>query len=110
VSAEIVTEVMFLPDGMEPGDVNEHTFAVLVRWRGAPGETGRGGYAVTHSGRHLSKRGNWRYNPEPYLQRHYRWRYLGEAIEQARAVVNTIKVNGSTWAEWQARRAQSGET
>lgn len=103
--SEIVTEVMVLPDGMEPGDIDASTFAVKVRWRGARTETGRGGYAVTtNSGRHLSHKGKWRWEPEPFIQRHYRWESLESALTTARAVVNDVRVNGRTWHEWRAQR------
>lgn len=97
---EIITEVMLLPDGMEPDDINAHTFAVTVRWRGARTDKGRGGYAVIHGNRHLSHRGKWRWNPEPYLQRHFRWEELDSALVTARSIVNEVRVNGCTWAEW----------
>lgn len=109
MTTEITTEVTLLPEGMEPGDVNAHTFAVVVRWRGARSETGRGGYAVTHGNRHLSHKGKWRYNPEPFLQRHYRWADLDSALTTARAIVNDIRVNGRTWAEWEARNSEPSE-
>lgn len=102
--SEIVTEIMVLPDGMEPDNFEAHSFAVMVRWRGARTETGRGGYAIIHGGRHLSHKGVWRFNPEPFVQRHFRWEWLGSALVTARAVVNDVKVNGRTWAEWQEAR------
>jgi len=101
---ELVTEVMVLPDGMALDDEDRHHFALAVRWRGPRTDTGRGGYAVvSSSGRHLSRAGKWRYDPEPRLQRHYRWATLEEALDVARAAVNTVTVNGFTWAQWQER-------
>lgn len=102
---ELVTEVLVLPDGMDLDDDERDTFALTVRWRGPRSETGRGGYAVMHGNRHLSSAGNWRYNPEPRLQRHYRWDSLDEALAVARGAVSTVKVAGRTWKEWQAARA-----
>ena len=102
---ELVTEVLVVPDGLDLDDPNLHHFALTVRWRGARGETGRGGYAVQHGNRHLSRAGNWRFNPEPRLQRHYRWADLDEALAVARDTVDTVKVNGRTWAEWQQAEA-----
>jgi len=104
---ELVTEVLVLPDVMELDDDELRHFAVRVVWRGPRGETGRGGYAVTQGGdRHLSHAGNWRWNPEPRLQRHYRWETLEEALEVARSVVNGITVMSRTWAQWQKDRAE----
>lgn len=105
---EVTTEVMILPDGMELDDVEVHSFAILVQWRGAPTDKGRGGYAVIHNGRHLSHAGSWRWNPEPFVQRHYRWKSLELALECARAVVNDVKVNGHTWTEWRERYVMRG--
>lgn len=101
---ELITEVLVLPDGMDIADDEMRHFAVTVRWRGPRGDTGRGGYAVIHGSRHLSTAGNWRFDPEPRLQRHYRWDTLEEALAVARSVVTTVKVNGRTLAEWQALR------
>lgn len=101
---ELVTEVLVLPAGMELDDDERDSFALTVRWRGPRSETGRGGYAVMHGNRHLSTAGNWRYNPEPRLQRHYRWDTLEEALVVARAAVDTVTVARRTWAEWQAAR------
>ncbi len=109
---ELVTEVLVLPDGMEIDDDERRDFALTVRWRGPRGDTGRGGYAVMHGNRHVSRKGNWRYEPEPHLQRHYRWENLDDAIALARSIVNTVKVHGRTWAEWgqwRGERREAGE-
>ena len=101
---ELVTEVLVLPDGMELDDDDRNHFTLTVRWRGPHGETGRGGYAVQRGERHLSRGGKWRFHPEPYLQRHYRWETLDEAVAVARATVNDLRIYGRTWAEWKAAR------
>lgn len=101
---ELVTEVLLVPDEIPLDDVNREHFCIRVQWRGPRGDTGRGGYAVIHGSRHLSTAGNWRFDPEPRLQRHYRWDTLEEALAVARSVVNTVTVNGRTLAEWQALR------
>lgn len=98
---ELVTEIMILPDGMEIGDEEAHSFALKVRWRGARSETGRGGYAVQHGDRHMSHTGKWRWSPEPFIQRHFRWVDIEAALAAARAEVNHVTVNGRTWAERQ---------
>lgn len=109
MSAEIITEVMLLPDGMEADHINATTFAVFVRWRGAPTPTGRGGYAIMSGSQHLSHGGKWRFSPQPFVQRHFRWRDLDSALVVARSFANSIKVNGRTWAEWQELRLTRGE-
>lgn len=102
---ELVTEVLVIPDEMELDDDDRHHFGLTVSWRGPRTDTGRGGYAVLHGNRHLSTAGNWRYNPEPRLQRHYRWDTLEEALAVAREALPTVKVSGRTWAEWQDLRS-----
>lgn len=104
---ELITEVLILPDGMELDADDMRHFAVTVRWRGPRGETGRGGYAVMHGNRHYSRAGNWRYDPEPRLQRHYRWAELEDALTVARSIVNTVTVYKMTWAQWQERQEQA---
>lgn len=102
--SEIVTEVLVLPDGMDLDDYERRTFAITVRWRGPRTDTKRGGYAIMHLNEHLSHRGKWRYEPEPFLQRHFRWDDLESALVTARSVVNTISVMGRTWAEFREQR------
>lgn len=97
---ELVTEIMVLPDGMEIGDEDAHSFALKVRWRGARSDSGRGGYAIQHGERHLSHQGKWRWSPEPFIQRHFRWATIESALVSARAEVDHGTVNGRTWAEW----------
>lgn len=102
---ELVSEVLVVPDDMSLDDDELRYFALTVRWRGPRSDTGRGGYAVMQGNRHLSTAGNWRYEPEPRLQRHYRWDTLEEALAVARAALPTVKVNGRTWMQWQQLRA-----
>lgn len=107
---EIVTEVTILPTGMELDDIEMHHFAVKVVWRGPRTETGSGGYAVIKDGeRHMSKQGKWRWNPEPFIRRHYRWEHLEEALAAAREVVDTLTVTGRTFEQWLELRAARTE-
>ena len=101
--SERITEVLILPDGMDEADVNASTFGLRVAWRGVYTDTGRGGYAVIRGLSHLSRAGRWRLQPEPRLQRHYRWPDIETALDVARAAVNDVRVNGHTWAEWKGR-------
>jgi hypothetical protein len=78
-------------------------YAVHVTWRGPRGETGRGGYAVTRFGgqEQMSRKGEWKMLPEPFIQRHYRWETFEEALDAARANVDAVRiVNGMTWPEF----------
>ena len=98
---ELTKEVLVLPEGMEIDHWDLHHFALSVIWRGARTDTGRGGYGVLSGSRQLSRAGNWGH-PDPYQQHQYRWESLEEALEMARRHVGSHKVNGHTWAEWQA--------
>lgn len=98
---ELTTKIIVLPQGMELDDVNRSSFALQVEWRGLRTETGRGGYAVSDGFKHLSRAGKWGF-PEPFQQHQYRWETLEEALEMARAHVDSFKSNGRTWAEWNA--------
>ena len=103
---ELVTEVLVAPDGMDLDHPELRSFSLTVRWRGVRGDTGRGGYAVIGRGdQHLSRGGNWRWEPEPRLQRHYRWATLDEALAAAREALPTVKVMGHTWEDWQKLEA-----
>jgi len=103
---ELVTEVLVAPDGMDLDHPSLRHFALRVCWRGPRTESGRGGYAVVSGGdRHLSRAGNWRYNPEPHLQRHYRWSTLDDALDAAREALPTVTVMGRTWKDVQELEA-----
>ena len=101
---ELVTEVLVLPTGMPLDDADRHSFGVSVNWRGPRSDTGRGGYAVTDRFQQLSRAGNWGH-PQPFQQHQYRWETLEEALEAARAVVDSVSINGRTWAAWEVHYA-----
>lgn len=98
---EITTGMLVLPEGMELDDDERNHFALRIEWRGPRGKTGRGGYGVSDGFRYLSRAGNWG-NPQAFQQRLYRWETLEEALEMARAHVNSYRMNGKTWAEWRS--------
>lgn len=96
---ELVSRVLVLPEGMELDDEDLRHFALQVEWRGNSTGSGRGGYAVTDMFHQLS-RAKWG-NPQSYQQHQYRWDTLEEALEMARAHVDSHRINGKTWKEWQ---------
>lgn len=98
---ELVAKVTVLPEGMELDSDELNSFALFVEWRGPRTDTGRGGYAVSDSFRQLSRAGNWGH-PQAFQQHQYRWETLEEALEMARSHVDSRKVSGKTWAQWQA--------
>ena len=98
----IVQQLEVLPTGAvvdEHWELGTYLFCLTVQWRGPRTETGRGGYAVKHHSKELSRTGKWGY-PEPFQQHQYRWTALDEAIAAAEKVVDTVTVNGRTFADW----------
>ncbi|MDI3330676.1 MAG: hypothetical protein QJR09_08070 [Micrococcus sp.] len=103
---ELITEYMILPTGMDPGDVNATMFAVHVKYRGQFNGRSGGGYSVNHLSSELSRAGKWGL-PQRFQRWQYRWEAFWEAQDMARDVVDSLKVNGRTWAEWQAERTRA---
>lgn len=100
----LVTEILFLPDGCTPDDVDWDVFATWVVWRGA------GLYAVQRrsTGRdadQLSRAGNWAFSPERFRRHQYR-HTLEEALAWAQKVRNAATFNGMTWPELKERHAR----
>lgn len=101
------TEFTFLPAGASPGEPDVDIFSVKVVWRM------RDLWAVQWMGQCYGPDG-WVYEPSPsnrtkaFLGSH---RYTAErAVELAQALVETISINGTTWAEAQARRTAPVES
>lgn len=106
MSTEYISEVTVLPEGMEQSDDEMRHFAVKAVWRGARQENGSGGFGVTDGFRWLSRAGNWGH-PERFQYRQYRWETIEEALVAARAVVDHVRVNGKTWAEWKQSSSEA---
>lgn len=97
------TEVTIIPDGMPWDEYELHLFAVRVCWRGEPNDEGLGGWSIDHNGNSLGRDGKWEWSGrEPNL----RWKTFEEAFEVAKSVVNSRRLNGRTWQEWQDWRAE----
>ena len=100
--SEYLNERIYFPDGMAADDYDARHFAVHVQWRG------KGEWAVTkglgypaHS--FLSRTGKWLFLPQPMHRRYCRFDFE-TACEMAEKYVDSVEVNGGTWAQWQARR------
>lgn len=95
-------ERTYLPDGCDRDDYNAFGFQVGVFYRGG------GKYLVSHGGREahkqLSRAGNWLWTPLKMTQMRWCRFTFEEACRLAEQVVNDVKVNGRTWAEWEAHR------
>lgn len=93
-----IEERTYYPTGCDPDDYSARPFAVRVQWRG------RGRWLVERGGDQLSRSGRWLWVPSKMNQ--MRWcRYtFEEACERAEAVVDSMTVNGRTWAQWQEAR------
>lgn len=101
-SVRHATEFTYLPDDAVPGEPDAFLFSVKVAWRGP------GSWAVLWMGQCLGPEG-WDFEPgsdgrtEEYLAAH---RFpFAEAEELARKTVNTLSINGRSWAELKAFRA-----
>ncbi|MBQ9917382.1 MAG: hypothetical protein IJO71_09330 [Microbacterium sp.] len=99
---ELVREILVLPDGMAEDDINLHSWALSVKWRGIFNGRSGGGYSVSHYSRELSRAGKWGY-PQPFQRWQYRFETIDEAVRAARAVIETVKVGGHTFADWGPR-------
>lgn len=96
------TEFTFLPAGASPHDRDAvRYFAVRVVWRGG------NRWAVTHMADCWSLDG-WQYESMPSSRTEEFLAIsrfpLEEAVAIARNVVDSISINGSTWAQWQERQ------
>lgn len=90
------TEFTFLPAGATPHDRDAvRYFAVRVVWRGGDG------WAVTHMADCWSLDG-WHYGS--MASNRVEEFPLEEAVAIARNVVDSVSINGSTWAQWQERQ------
>jgi hypothetical protein len=92
-------QTLVLPSGLDPiRDADQiHLFGVYVRWAGEKG------WLVTTSlsQQRLSRKGRqWAWYVEPRMKRFYYFPDYAEALEAAMEAVETMKVNGRTWAEW----------
>lgn len=106
MTTELITQVTLYPDGMDPDGVDAGVFAVIVKYCGPYQAKKGGGYSVEHLGNSLARKSRkwehvWR---KDFRRWQYRWPDLDSALEAAREVVNTVQVNGRTWAEYQAWR------
>ncbi|MGO1629866.1 MAG: hypothetical protein ACTH0V_00460 [Microbacteriaceae bacterium] len=94
-----------LPAGYDRSRVDgrEH-FEVHVEWRGVDPASGLDRWAVTNRGRCLATDGTWHCELRP-SRRDDRWleqhRYSrDEALRRALDVVDRLRINGRTLAEW----------
>lgn len=94
------------PHGLNDlADINAPSFEVQVKWRGEYQGRSGGGWSVSRGSAELLRSSvktgqKWDY-PERFRRWQYRFPTFEEALSAARAVVDGVKVNGRTWAEWQ---------
>lgn len=98
------TEFVFTPAGTDRTDMDARHFRVHVSWRGA--ET----WAVVWMAECWNGTG-WEYEPlnssrdDDFLAR---CRFtLEDAVKHARTLPDTVSLNGSTYAQWQEKRARA---
>lgn len=93
----------YLPSGMSPGDINASAWRIEVRWM-RPGEPNA--WSVLARGLRecrLSRTGKWLWYP---ARMNLRWTYFDfeTACALAEKHIETLVVNGRTWAEVEASR------
>lgn len=94
----VIEERIYYPTGCDPDDINAHSFAVHVTWRGQ----GKWMVSRMRSTHHqMSRTGKWLWCPLKMVQ--MRWcRFDFEtACRLAEAAVNDVSINGRTWAQWE---------
>jgi hypothetical protein len=101
---ERFTQWHVLPDGLAEDNVNAHIFAVRVQWRGVFHGKHGGGWAITNGVSEMSRGGSWSYYVPRFRRWQHRWETFEDAQEIARAAVDSVRINGRTWAEFQAQR------
>ena len=99
-----IEERIYFPDGCDPDDYEATHFAVCVQWRG------QGKWAVTAglghpASRFLSSAGVWHFMPRQMHRRHLRFDFE-TACRLAEEHVETLTINGRTWAQWETWRAE----
>lgn len=96
-----IEERIYFPDGMDFDDYDAPVFQVGVFYRG------NGKYVVADSKsahRQVTHKGTWLFCPAKMTQMRWCRFSFEEACRLAERVVNTKKVNGLTFAEWEARK------
>lgn len=108
---EHISGYTIYPHGLtDLDDVNAPSFAVEIVWRGEYQGRSGGGWAVTRGRAQLLTSSvatgqKWDY-PERFRRWQYRFATFEEALAAARSVVDGVKINGRTWAEWTEHERQ----
>lgn len=101
------------PHGLDDlDDINAPSFAIEVAWRGEYRGRSGGGWTVSRGSAELLASSvatgqKWDY-PERFRRWQYRFPTFEDALAAARTVVDDIKINGRTWAQWQERDQSNG--
>lgn len=100
------------PQGLtDLSDINAPSFEVQVKWRGEHQGRSGGGWSVSRGPFDLlassatSEEPRWDV-PERFRRWQYRFATFEDALAAARAVVDLVKVNGRTWAQWREIEAE----
>ena len=106
---QMVTEYSVFPTGCDIDSPDAFYFAIKVVYRG------KGLWAVKNTSSVLSNiTGKWDYEPQPSSRdeaflNEFRWD-LDEALAKTHSLVNDHKVNGGTFAEWEAKHSAAKAT
>lgn len=110
-----LSEYRVLPTGYDESTISDkYGFELSVAWRGIDPATGDDRWAVLHRGSCLMDDGTWENERLPSNRRDDwldRCRYpRTEALRLAVAVVDRVKINRRTFAEWEAHFAADDES
>lgn len=100
------------PQGLaDLSNINAPSFEVQVKWRGEYQGRSGGGWSVSRGSAELLASSvatgqKWDY-PERFRRWQYRFATFEEALAAARTVVDHVKANGRTWAQWQEHEKTS---
>ena len=108
---EHISGYTIYPSGLtDLDDINAPSFAVEAAWRGEHRGKSGGGWSVRHGPFDLLASSDpeapqWDL-PERFRRWQYRFATFEDALAAARAVVDHVKVNGRTWAQWEEKKGE----
>lgn len=104
---EHVGRYVLYPQGVALSEDEASAFRVEVVWRGEWAGRSGGGWSVSRGSRDLlcssvESVPTWE-TPERFRRWQFRFPSFDAALAAARVVVDGVRVNGRTWAQWQER-------
>lgn len=101
MSGAVIEERIYLPEGLDPDNINAVAWCIKVRWMGEGHWSVLGGGSSYHR---LSRTGRWLWCPSRMNLR-WCWFDFETACRLAEEHIEGYVVNGMTWAQAQQRWA-----